>query len=152
MTDTVTHGVPVCQIRPQFYVHVAVHVADWDESIEPDDDEFRQIRSFGEYRCQDLREPYRSRTLNDPRGLVDSGINTITFRKHAAWGWGYGMASWTQGPSFFPVPGHGDKILPIPVDLADLLDHLGSRFSAEPIAPAWVAWKAAHPDIFGDPT
>lgn len=81
---------------------------------------------------------------------VDGGANGVTFIKYGPDDWGYRRQSWRSGPMYVPqhprVRETKDKPLG-PLSLAALMDHIHTICGKQ--YDRWVAWKAAHPEVFG---
>lgn len=118
-----------------------------DESAMPTDDELRMIWSYIEYAVKNTyREEWQEKAMARPLPLC-SGHVTKVLRKGARWrymdnpseGWAY-----RKNDSRY-MPGLKER-LPL-IEVLDLINcHIWDE--ARPLAPAWVKWKAEHPDIF----
>jgi hypothetical protein len=70
------------------------------ESDEPTRDEVDQIGAMAGH----LVEKF-SFHPTDVKGMFAKGFNTITFKKNFDGTWTFRRMSWTQGPTWFPIPG-----------------------------------------------
>jgi hypothetical protein len=98
--------------------------------------EARVLVSLIDYLRQRYRAPWPARMLAEPLD-ADGGHNTHIFHKFGEDDWGYRWSSW-DSPRF----SRGRSKLPLTLVQAIDRCRLGDR--------AWEAWKAAHPEVFGD--
>jgi hypothetical protein len=83
---------------------------------------------------------------------IDGSANGITFRKWGEDDWGYRRRTWTMGPLYVPQSPQlrASASLTIgPMTLVQVMDRAHSGGEDKPHA-RWTAWKAAHPEVFGD--
>ena len=119
----------------------------------PTEREMQMLASFlEEYKTRWYNQRYLAELAERPFD-VDGGANGITFQKWGEDDWGYRQRTWEYGPQFWPGPGwyrkeYGEHSGARAHSLTELLDHIYSRGDTE-VRPAWVEWKAAHPDVFG---
>jgi hypothetical protein len=143
------HRIAVTSSHPGWFYLVAF---DRESENRPTDAEVELLVSFlDEYNDHWYGDSgYRQRMQRRPLD-VDGGANGIVFHKWAAHDWGYRRRSSTMGYLFSVVPpalrDRYDDGIPGPLSLAALMDRI-HPIGGEPM-PRWVAWKAAHPDVFG---
>jgi hypothetical protein len=120
---------------------------DRDSEARPTDGEARMLASF----LQEYIErwygngSFRARLAERPFD-IDGGANGLVFHKWAVDDWGYRRRTWQTGPVFWPGgPWLASRRGPLSLDA--VFDHIHSFGDRGP-APRWVAWKAAHPDVF----
>lgn len=117
------------------------------ESAMPTDEELRMIWSFIEFVVKSTyREEWQEKTFARPLPICP-GHTTAVLRKGARWthwpnpseGWAY-----RKNESRY-MPGLKERL-----PLAELLDLINTYTwdEGKPLSPAWVKWKAEHPDVF----
>jgi hypothetical protein len=133
---------------PGWKYEVALLINDEDSlyapALRPDEAEVRQIVAYLGYRMEWYREGWRQKMRRRPLD-VDSGTNTVILCKRAEGDWEYRRASWDHGPLMVGAPDG------TPLSLEALLDRIND-FSGrgDQPNPRWTAWKAAHPEAFGN--
>jgi len=111
-------------------------------SLRPTDDELRIIASFHqEYIGYWYRDSWKRRMAEKPFDL-DGQANGRYLIKRAEGDWAYRKMTWTSGPLFAPQFGSTETL-----DLIPLLDRIHDWGDGE-IRPAWLKWKADHPEVF----
>lgn len=145
--------IPVTTSHPQWYYTIAFagrsdDLFDDDKNDRPDEVETEQLASYLEFLLSNLFESYRARLRERP---FDIGVNNATrvFRKWGPDDWSYRLSSWHLPPYSPPAP--SSRGSGTPLSLAQVLDRAeysdgrnGSR------SKPWLAWKSAHPEVFGD--
>jgi hypothetical protein len=128
---------------PRWKYEVALVISDddlWGPALRPDEAEVRQIVAFLGYRMEYYNESWKAKMRRRPLD-VDGTTNTVTLMKRADGDWRYRKATWEHGPwPFYDMPER--------FTLEGLLDHIND-FGSQP-NPKWRAWKAAHPEAFGE--
>lgn len=133
--------VPVVpDVHPEWRYEVALCIGGVWEGQEPTDAEADMLVAYIEYRQQWYNATWRARHRTKPLD-VDAGTNTVVLIKYPHGGWAHRRVSWSTGPPL--VPFRKDD----PVTLATLLDRINSI--GDTPSQDWVAWKAAHPEVFG---
>ena len=110
-------------------------------SLRPDDAEVRRIVAYIDWRMEYYNDGWKAGMRKHPLD-TDATTNTVVLCKRAEGDWCYRRASWQYGP--FMVPERDGEHL----SLEHLLDRVND-FGDEP-NPKWQAWKAAHPEAFGE--
>lgn len=117
---------------------------DRESEVRPTDAEAWQLASFIGYQRDWFNATWQNKLLSRPLD-ADRGHNTTIFHKWATDDWGYNKRTWTMGLRIWPgLPGrreHG------PFTLVGLIDHIYD-WGDGGISPRWLAWKAAHPEVF----
>lgn len=123
-----------------------VYLAGFDRESEarPTDAEALVLASFVDYQRDWFNETWQARMLAQPLD-VEGGHNTTIFHKWAAGDWGYSKRTWTMGPHIWPGPPSYRTVGPLA--LVGLMDHIYD-WGDGGISPRWLAWKAAHPEVF----
>jgi hypothetical protein len=86
---------------------------------------------------------------------VDNNANGVIFRKWAEDDWGLRRQSQDRGPLYVPMSPSARKAYPRenplgPLTLQQLMDWDHAKGVGDEPLPRWVAWKAAHPEVFGE--
>jgi hypothetical protein len=137
--------VPVESEYPQKYWIACLD----SSSLMPTEAELGQLRSFIEYKVRSFFNPtYQAKILDAPLA-VDSGWNTIIFRKgagetretHDDNGWGYRRATWNH--TYVPFRYKEDYK---PLSLVEAMDRCETL--VDDVYPKWASWKEDHGEIF----
>jgi hypothetical protein len=141
------HRIAVTCSHPGWYYLVSF---DRESEARPTDAETAMLVSYLDhykdhwYGNSGFRQQMEQRPLD-----TDGGANGVIFHKWGPGDWGYRRQSYTMGPLFFPGwPGSNRERGPF--SLVALMDFMHTIGDDGPMAH-WVEWKAAHPDVFGDP-
>jgi hypothetical protein len=137
--------VPVDSGWPQTYWIVCLD----SSSLMPTEAELAQLQSFIEYKVRSFFNPtYQAKVLSAPLAL-DSGWNTIIFRKGAGQevgfgdeGWAYRRMTWNHG--HVPFPNQADYR---PLSLVEAMDRCETL--VDDVYPKWAKWKTDHEELFG---
>jgi len=126
---------------------------DRESEARPTDAEAAMLRSFlDEYKDHWYGDGSYRRQMEARPLDVDGGANGVIFHKWGPDDWGYRRRSYERGYLFSVVPpalrGRYKDGIPGPLSLPALLDRING-WTDRP-APRWEAWKAAHPEVFGE--
>lgn len=119
----------------------------------PTDAEAAMLRSFlDEYIQHWYRESWIAKMTERPFD-IDGSANGLVFRKWGEDDWGFRRRTWEYGPVFWPGPDwyrrkYGEGPSAEAHSLVRVMDRTHSHGDDMPSA-RWLAWKAAHPDVFG---
>lgn len=141
--------IPVTSSHPDWYYIVAF---DRESEQRPTDAEAAMLVSFLEqYIDYWYNDSFKAKLAQRPFD-VDGGANGVIFHKWAIDDWGYRRRTFERGWLFSVVPpALRDKYtdgIPGPLSLSALMDRIQSHGDDTP-SPRWVAWKEAHPEVFG---
>lgn len=144
--------IPVTSSHPQWCYIVAFDV---ESAMRPSDAEAAMLVSYlSQYIDYWYNDSFKAKLAQRPFD-VDGGANGVVFHKYGEDDWGYRRVSWTQGPIFWPGAPHYRDWLRRKQEadlgahsLLAVMDHIESFGDGEP-SPRWVAWKDAHPEVFG---
>lgn len=153
--------IPVTNSYPGWYYTVAldaVPITTFDKVPmgRPDEKEAAQLVSYLAFHLSDLRPSYVDQLRARP---FDIGVNNATriFRKWGENDWGYRLSSWEYGPTYIPeAPAFRERRKTrggdmAPASLVKVMDRAQHSLpGAEFPDRRWLAWKAAHPEVFGD--
>ena len=147
--------IPVTTLYPDWKYLVAFNgrpIYDGDLMDRPDEQETAILASYIQYTRQHwFNERWQARLLERPFD-IDGGHNTLILRKWGPGDWAHRRASWQFGPSIVPChpqlrKGETWDGRVLPLGLVELLDCIHAHGGDRPL-PAWLEWKAAHPDVF----
>lgn len=133
----------VATSHPRWKYHVVLSKDNlWthDPNVETTEQENDQLVAYLDFRLRWYNESYRKQMFEKYPFDVDSGVNTIIFRKSWRFGWGYRMASFEGGYSWYP---QWDKPETHYRDLVDLFDRVQNL-----VPERWEAFKTENPTIW----
>jgi hypothetical protein len=143
------HRIPVTSSHPRWYYLVSF---DGESAERPTEREMAMLVSFlDEYKDHWYGDNSYRRAMEQRPFDVDGGANGVVFHKWGTDDWGYRRHSYERGYLFSVVPPalrdlYDDGVRG-PLSLLALMDRIHTMVD-EPM-PRWVAWKVAHPDVFG---
>lgn len=133
--------IPVTSPYPDYWYLIAFD----RESTDPTDDETRLLASYLDFTRSWYTTTWQQKMLDRPLDH-DADHVTVIFRKWADNDWGHRRCTWEYGPLYVPEAPWMDRKRG-PLTLPELFDDINTIGDGPP-SDRWVAWKAAHPDVF----
>lgn len=106
------------------------------ESIMPNDEELKQMRSYQEFRVRHTYASSYQEVVLKRELPCQPGHITVTYKKSER-GWLFRRSSW-ESPFFVPSPTENKR----PLTLVEAIDRDENSY------PKWDKWKREHPEIF----
>jgi hypothetical protein len=139
------HRVPVDSLWPGVYWLACIAGPDEPENqaVLPTDAEVAQVASYIDYLLVTrYREGYAAQLRALPLAC-DGAWNTVVLVKRAS-GWGYRRSTWRTGS--WPHAYQHRPEAPTGLSLLQVLDHIEGVTNT--VSAQWLAWQAAHSDVF----
>ena len=120
--------------------------------VRPTDAEAQQLASFTRHAIERWYNPTWKRKLAERPFDIDEGAHGLVFCKYGPDDWGFRRSSWRVGALYFPQPPSVRNIDNAgPYTLVRMMDHFHSAgMGPSEVSSFWAAWKAAHPEVFGE--
>lgn len=77
-------------------------IAEIWQTQEPDEDDAKLLGQYIDFRIHKWYNSRWIRLMREKSLDIDSGVNTVSFRKSAK-GWHYARLTWRSGPPFIPI-------------------------------------------------